>query len=92
MSKFIYFSTFEGSKWSSYKLYFLNQLSVDHQVSNPKQGDFLVDKKYTFEVGGKGKTGRQIQDLSNAYIAADGIELGFGNKIPIWLIGFYTEI
>ncbi|WP_158856206.1 hypothetical protein [Lunatibacter salilacus] len=61
---------------------------VNQQVSYPKQGDFLVDRKYTFEVGGKGKTCRQIQHLPDAFTAADGIELGIATKIPIWRFGF----
>jgi len=26
--------------------------------------------------------------MENSFIAADGIEAGFGNKIPLWLFGF----
>lgn len=77
-----------SDKGSERETFFLNQLSVNHQVSYPKQGDFLVDGKYTFEVGGKGKTSRQITDLPNAFVAADGIELGITNRIHIWLFGF----
>lgn len=68
--------------------FFLNQLSLQHHVTYPKQGDFLVDGKYLFEVGGKNKTGEQIKSLDNAYIAADDIEYGFRNKIPLWMFGF----
>ncbi len=77
-----------SDKGKERETFFLNQLIVQHQVSYPKQGDFLVDKKYTFEIGGKGKTNKQVQETANAFIAADGIELGIGNKIPIWLFGF----
>lgn len=67
---------------------FLNQLSVLHNVSFPKdKGDFIVDKKYTFEVGGKNKTRKQIIDLENSYIVSDSIDYRVGNKIPIWLFG-----
>ena len=68
--------------------FFLNQLSAQHQVTYPKKGDFLIDGKYLFEVGGKNKTNTQIKDLENGYIAADDIEYGFQNKIPLWLFGF----
>jgi hypothetical protein len=54
----------------------------------PKQGDFVVNKKYTFEIGGKNKTFHQISDLPNSFIAADDIEYGFKNKIPLWMFGF----
>ena len=56
-------------------------------VSYPKQGDFLVAEKFTFEVGGKDKTFQQIKGAKDAYVAADDIERGVGNKIPLWLFG-----
>lgn len=68
--------------------FFTNQLSYRHHVQYSKQGDFLVDEKYTFEVGGKGKDADQLRGLSNAFIAADDIEYGYRNKIPLWLFGF----
>ena len=53
-----------------------------------KQGDFLVDEKYLFEVGGKNKSFKQIKDIGNSFVVADGIEVGYGHKIPLWLFGF----
>jgi hypothetical protein len=67
--------------------FFLNQLSYNHIVEYPNKGDFRVDKKFLFEIGGKSKSGIQIKDTNNAYIVADNIEYGFGNKIPLWLFG-----
>lgn len=67
--------------------FFFNQLNVRHDVNLPKTGDFLINKEYTFEVGGKGKSFNQIRDLKNSFIAADDIEIGIGNKIPLWLFG-----
>jgi predicted AAA+ superfamily ATPase len=68
--------------------FFLNQLKVKHQVTAPKYGDFMVDSRYVFEVGGTSKTSKQIQGVPNAYLAIDGIEGGVGNRIPLWLFGF----
>ena len=68
--------------------FFYSMLLVNHTLSYPKKGDFLVDKKYMFEIGGKNKSFTQIKDIANAYIAADDIEVGFGHKIPLWLFGF----
>ena len=68
---------------------FLNQLrAAGHEVKYPAVGDFLVDEAYLFEVGGKGKTFEQIKDLPNSFIAYDDVEVGRGNKIPLWLFGF----
>ena len=67
--------------------FFANQLKVKHRLSIPKQGDFIVDDKFIFEVGGKNKSFEQIKDISDSYIAADEIETGSGNKIPLWLFG-----
>ena len=67
----------------------VNQLSKDHIVEYGKTlGDFKVDGKITFEVGGKDKTFDQIADVPNSYILADNIEFPIGKKLPIWLIGF----
>jgi uncharacterized protein len=68
--------------------FFYNQLNIKHNLTLPKQGDFVVDKKYTFEIGGKNKTMEQITGITDGYIAADDIEYGFKNKIPLWLFGF----
>ncbi len=68
--------------------FILNQLlNSGHKVFYPKQGDFFVDK-YTLEVGGRQKTDKQIAGIKHAYIAADEILAGAGNKIPLWLFGF----
>jgi len=68
--------------------YFINMLSVSHELSAPKQGDFLVNRRYTFEVGGKNKDTDQVRHIHNAYLAIDDIEVGIGKKIPLWLFGF----
>ncbi|MDD2904796.1 MAG: AAA family ATPase [Sulfurimonas sp.] len=77
--------------------FFMNQLDNYYNNKNSflkvgiyasDKGDFYLEEKYTFEVGGKNKDFKQIKDIPNSYIAADDIEFGFGNKIPLWLFGF----
>ena len=69
--------------------FFLNQLrAAGHTVAYPPRGDFAVDGRWLFEVGGAGKGFSQIKDIPDSFIAADGIETGHGNKIPLWLFGF----
>ncbi len=70
------------------ELFFLNQLSVGHIVEYPKAGDFVIDGKHTIEVGGKNKSFEQIKNLDDSYLAVDEIEVGFDNKIPLWVFGF----
>lgn len=66
--------------------FFLNQLrNAGHSLQLPEsQSDFLVDGKFTFEVGGKNKTVKE----KDIFIAADNIETGWANTIPLWIFGF----
>ena len=67
----------------------VNQLSLAHTVEYGKtQGDFRVDGKWTFEVGGESKSFDQIADIPNSFILADDIESPRSNKLPLWMIGF----
>ena len=68
--------------------FFVNQVANGHAVTYPKKGDFLVDDKNLFEVGGKGKGFSQIKDIPNSFVVNDGVEVGIGSKIPLWLFGF----
>jgi len=68
--------------------FFLNQIEKLYSVNASKQADFVVNNKYTFEIGGKNKTQRQIQNIENSYIVKDNIEIGSDNIIPLWLFGF----
>ncbi|MCR4938601.1 MAG: AAA family ATPase [Treponemataceae bacterium] len=65
-----------------------NQLSHSHEVFFSEQSDFFVDKKFTFEIGGKNKKRKQISNIPDSYILADNIEFGTERRIPIWLLGF----
>jgi hypothetical protein len=67
---------------------FASFVGVDHRVNFAKDGDFVVDGRYLFEVGGKGKGFAQIRNIPDSFVAADDIEFGLGNKIPLWLFGF----
>lgn len=59
-----------------------------YEIQVSKKGDFIVNETYTFEIGGKSKKYNQIKNLDNSFVVADDIEVGFGNKIPLWLFGF----
>jgi len=68
--------------------FFANQLGYKNKLSYHEKTDFLVNNKYAFEIGGKDKSKKQLEGLEKAFIAADAIELGYQNKIPLWLFGF----
>lgn len=65
-----------------------SMLAPAHMIYEPPTGDFLVDEKYVLEVGGRGKTYRQVADIPDSFIVVDDEETGIGNKIPMWLFGF----
>lgn len=67
--------------------FFLNQIGYKNKVDYTSKGDFLVNKKYTFEIGGISKNDQQIKGVKNSFIVSDNIEYGTGNKIPLWLFG-----
>lgn len=65
-----------------------SMLAPKCNLFEPPVGDLLADEKYLFEIGGKAKTFKQIANIPNSYILLDDIETGFGNKLPLWLLGF----
>jgi len=86
----LHYSLSDGpvNKGSVRETFFYNQLQVNHQVSYTPAGDFMVDGTYTFEVGGKNKSPKQISGLKDAFIASDDIEYSYQKRIPLWLFGF----
>ena len=63
-------------------------LGNNHILNYVDYGDFLVDEKYTIEIGGNDKGFKQIKNIPNSFVVADDIEIGYGNKLPLWLFGF----
>ena len=68
--------------------FFMNQLSAAHTIQYPKQGDFMVDNKWLFEIGGKHKNSRQIKDIPNSFRVIDDVAFPVSDGIPLWLFGF----
>lgn len=67
--------------------FFMSQLIQKYRPEIPKIGDFIVDGK-TIEIGGKGKTGKQIKQTENPILVKDDIEFAYKNTIPLWHFGF----
>lgn len=68
--------------------FFMMNLSENNKVESSETADFLIDEKYTFEVGGKNKGQKQIKNTPDSYIVKDDIVIGNDNIIPLWLFGF----
>ena len=70
------------------EVFVTSMLQSRHQLEVAKKGDLLVDDKYLLEVGGKKKSFKQIKDIKHSFVVSDNVEIGSGNKIPLWLFGF----
>ena len=68
--------------------FFVSQLKHLHTIEISDKGDFLIDKRYTFEVGGEGKSFKQIKDIEDSYLIIDTDSTENQYKIPLWLMGF----
>lgn len=86
-SNLMYCLTPQAEAGTMRETYLASQIGVGHHLSMPTQGDLVVDGKWLFEVGGKNKGSSQIKGVENSYIVSDNIDIGHGNKIPLWLFG-----
>ena len=67
----------------------IGSLSESHNVEYSKaQGDFKVDGKYTFEIGGRSKDFSQIAGVKDSYVFADDWDMPDGAKLSLWMLGF----
>ena len=77
----------ESERGAVRETFFVSQLKNRFKTVLSDNGDFKVSDKYVFEIGGAGKSDAQIKSIKDSYVAADGIEVGFANKIPLYLFG-----
>ena len=73
---------------NSRETFFFNQVSKKNKVKASRNTDFYVNDTYSFEIGGRSKSKRQIKNLQNAFVVKDDIDIGSENVIPLWLFGF----
>lgn len=66
--------------------FFLNQMRVKYPIIASQKADFEIGN-YVFEVGGKNKNQKQLNNNPNGYIVKDDIEFGYRNVIPLWAFG-----
>ncbi len=67
--------------------FFYSMLNVTNKVGYSDKTDFIIDEKYSFEIGGKDKSQKQLAGLKNPFVAKDNIEIGMGNQVPLWMFG-----
>lgn len=68
--------------------YYNKSKLIDDTILLSKDGDFKILGEYIVEIGGKNKGFEQIKDIEKSFVVSDNIEIGFKNKIPLWLFGF----
>ena len=68
--------------------FFFSTLRVVCPVTTSEVADFTVGG-YTFEVGGKNKSQKQVHDVENAYVVKDDIEYGMRNVVPLWAFAYF---
>lgn len=66
--------------------FFMNQTRVCNYVRSSDISDFEIGNK-VFEIGGRKKGQKQIENASDGYIVKDDIESGYANVIPLWAFG-----
>ncbi len=66
--------------------FFYNQMRVNNHITASRESDFRIGE-YTFEIGGKKKGKKQIENVSNGIIVKDNIEYGHGIVVPLWAFG-----
>jgi len=81
-------SSLKTNRGNARETFFANQVGYKNKLKHHEKTDFFVNDLYSFEIGGKDKSKKQIEGMENAFVVADDIEYGFQNKIPLWLFGF----
>ena len=66
--------------------FFYNQMRVNHDVTSSRIADFAINE-YTFEVGGRNKSQKQLGNTTHGLVVKDDIEFAQGNIIPLWAFG-----
>lgn len=66
--------------------FFYNQMRVTTDIISSRISDFEIGNR-TFEIGGKKKGKRQIENAKEGYVVRDDIEYGTDNIIPLWYFG-----
>jgi hypothetical protein len=77
------------NKESIRETFFMNQVGALHQIKATANGDFEVNNRWLFEIGGKNKSRKQLPNNDDSFTVVDDVEIGAYKKIPLWLFGFF---
>ena len=66
--------------------FFLNQMRVRNWVVSSSISDFQIGRR-TFEIGGRSKGKKQIENAAEGYVVKDDVEYSSGNVLPLWWFG-----
>ncbi|MCB2189812.1 MAG: AAA family ATPase [Deltaproteobacteria bacterium] len=81
----------EADKGNIRESFFSSQAGNCYTIFSSLKTDFVIRKGETeveIEIGGRSKKKKQIKSLENAFLFKDGIEIGMGNTLPLYLAGF----
>jgi len=85
------FWTREANIGNIREAFFVSQLPQASSVFSSKTTDYEIitkDGRITAEIGGKGKSRKQLNKDDNSFLFKDDIEIGFQNIIPLYICGF----
>lgn len=77
----------QSNSGNSRETIFFSWVKQKYDIVESPISDFEIDDM-TFEVGGRKKGKKQIEDAKEGYIVKDNIEYAFENQIPLWMFGF----
>jgi hypothetical protein len=64
----LHYSYCDHSNIGTVREVFVTSMLKDHDIKLAKKGDFVIDDRYLFEVGGKKKSFKQVKDMPNSYV------------------------
>lgn len=81
-------ASIEPNEGNLRETFFASQLAAEHKLNYTSTGDFVVNGKWTFEIGGKNKTLKQLQGVENGFRVIDDVEFTVNDALPLWAFGF----
>ncbi|WP_285054856.1 ATP-binding protein [Pedobacter ginsengisoli] len=68
--------------------FFASQVAARYNLNYTNTGDFMVNGKWTFEIGGKNKSLKQVNGVENGHRVIDDVAFPVTDALPLWVFGF----